>query len=124
MQPDTQREGPAYKLGQGATRDQPQGEGKQRPAGKGADNSQTNKTDTEGPNHTQKEHDDHEKTPGNAQAETPKRQNHKHREATHEGKQEHKTKDKGRQESTAQIKTAPEKLPKRKREATRGQNLT
>ena len=33
MQPDTQREGPAYRLGQGTTQDQPRGEGKQIQAG-------------------------------------------------------------------------------------------
>ena len=78
----------------------------------GADKT-TNKTDKEEPTTHKREHDGHGKTPANAQTETPKRQNHKPREATHEGKQEHKAKGKGGQEGTAQSKTAPDKLRNR-----------
>ena len=46
-QPDTQREGPAQKLGQDATRDQPKGGGKQQPAGEGS-HPQPNKEQRQG----------------------------------------------------------------------------
>ena len=92
MQPDTQREGPAYRLGQGTTQDQPRGEGKQKQAGVGADKRQTNKTQAKGPNHTG-EHNTKGETPKGTEAEAshrhianPKGQSPKGNEATKQGR--------------------------------------
>ena len=124
-QPDTQREGPAKKLGQDATRDQPQGEGKQQPAGEGS-RQQPNKGQTQGdPTTHRKAHDGHGKTPANAQAETPSQRKHHQKGATHERKRNTRPRTKDGKESTAQIKTAPNQPTKQnKRGAKRGRNPT
>ena len=124
-QPDTQREGPAKKLGQDATRDQPQGEGKQQPAGEGS-RQQPNKGQTQrDPTTHRKAHDGHGKAPANAQAETPTQRKHHQQGATHERKRNTRPRTKDGRESTAQIQTAPNQPTKlNKRGAKRGRNPT
>ena len=100
--------------------------------GKGSNNRQGGEPTTakqtrqtqRGPTTHRKEHDNHRKTPAIAQAETPTRQNHKHREATHERKQNTRPRTQDGRESTARINPAPEKPPNLKKGATRGQNPT
>ena len=72
--------------------------------GKGSNNRQEGEPTTakqtrqtqRGPNTHRKEHGNHREPPAVAQAETPTQQNHKHREAKPEEKQ-NETRDKGRQ---------------------------
>ena len=103
-----QMEGPAYKLGQGATRDQPRGEGKQHLAGRGADNSQKTRQTQRGPTIHRKERNTDREAPTNTQAETPDRQHHEPRKAKPERDRKVKRTKDGR-ESMIQVKAAPEK---------------
>ena len=106
-QPDTQREGPAKKLDQDATKDQPQGEGKHQSAGEGSQQQPNQRQQKGGPTTHKKGHDDHGQTPIAAQAETPTQRNHNQRGATHERKQNTRPRTTDGRESTAQGKTAP-----------------
>ena len=92
MQPDTQREGPAYRLGQGTTQDQPRGEGKQKQAGGEPTNAKQTKHKQKGPttqgSTTQREK--HQKAqqrkPHTDSIANPKGQSPKGNEATKQGR--------------------------------------
>ena len=121
-QPDTQREGPAKKLGQDATRDQPQGGGKQQQAGEGS-RQQPSKGQTQRNPITHREaHNGKEKTPAKAQAETPAQQKHHKKEPSTRGSE---TQDQGQKTAgRARPKPRTRKINLTKTGARRGQDPT
>ena len=91
------------KLGQDATRDQPQGEGNKR-QGRGADNSQAKDKRKETPPHSERHTTAKQKDTAKAQAETPAQQKHHKKEPNTRGSE---TQDQGQ-------KTAGRARPKPK----------
>ena len=123
---DTQREGPAKKLDQDATRDQPQGEGKHQSAGEGEPATAKQTTEKGRPNHPQKgARRQRTDTHSHAGRNTDTTQSQPKRGHAREPAKP-KTKDNGRQgeHSPDQDRTEPTHQSKTKRGATRGQNPT
>ena len=116
MQPDTQREGPAYRLGQGTTQDQPRGEGKQKQAGGEPTNAKQTRHKQKGPttqgSTTQREK--HQKAQKQKpHTDTSRTQKGRARKGTRQ-----RNKDEGRKRQHDQVEAAPEKQ-KAKRGAAR-----
>ena len=111
MQPDTQREGPAYRLGQAPHRTNRGGKGSKYRQG-GADKRQTNKTQAKGPNHTG-EHNTKGETPKGTIAEASHRQHREPKRAEPERERSNETRTKDGSDNTTKSKP-PQKSRKRK----------
>ena len=109
------------KLGQDATRDQPQGEGNKR-QGRGADNSQAKDKRKETPPHSERHTTAKQKDTAKAQAETPAQQKHHKKEPSTRGSE---TQDQGQKTAgRARPKPRTRKINLTKTGARRGQDPT